>query len=83
MKCEKTKSQLYAELLPIMCAGDIELLDHQRLVKQLSSLERRTRAGGKDVIDHPPKAHDDLSNALAGVSFVCNVRRLVIGTWQN
>jgi hypothetical protein len=79
-KSDKTKSQLYADLLPILCAGEIELLDNPRLVKQLGSLERRTRAGGKDVIDHPPKAHDDLSNAVAGVAFLCNVRRLILGS---
>lgn len=78
-KCPKTKSALYAELLPVLCSGDIELLDNKLLVKQLSSLERRTRAGGKDIIDSPPKGHEDTANALAGVCFVCNAKRLFIG----
>ncbi|MEX2310137.1 MAG: hypothetical protein WD738_21370 [Pirellulales bacterium] len=81
-KCEKTKSALYADLLPVLCAGDIELLDHDRLVKQLSTLERRTRAGGKDVIDHPPKAHDDLSNAVAGVAHLASAKRLIAGAFR-
>jgi len=29
-------------------------------------LERRTAQGGRDSIDHPPGAHDDLANAAAG-----------------
>jgi hypothetical protein len=33
---------------------------------QLISLERRTARGGRDSIDHPPGAHDDLINAAAG-----------------
>jgi hypothetical protein len=30
-------------------------------------LERRTARGGRDSIDHPPGAHDDLANAVAGL----------------
>jgi len=67
-KSDKTKSQLYIELLPILCSGEIELLDDETLVNQLSSLERRTRSGGKDSIDHPAGQHDDLANAVAGVA---------------
>ena len=70
-KCEKNKSQLYAELLPIICANEIELLDEKQSVKQLIGLERRTRSGGKDIIDHPPGGHDDVANAVAGVAVAC------------
>jgi hypothetical protein len=46
----------------------VRLLDHQRLIGQLASLERRTTRGtGRDVIDHPQGAHDDVCNAVAGV----------------
>jgi hypothetical protein len=76
-KAKKPKSQLYLELLPRLCSGEIELLDNPALVNQLASLERRTRSGGKDVIDHPPGAHDDLANALAGVAEVCVSRRML------
>jgi hypothetical protein len=34
----------------------------------LTSLERRTARGGKDSIDHPPRQHDDIANAVAGVA---------------
>ena len=45
----------------------VELLDHPGLIAQLSSLERRTTRFGKDSIDHPSGAHDDVANAAAGV----------------
>jgi hypothetical protein len=67
-KCPKAKSPLYLELLPRLCSGEIELLDDEQAVDQLSNLERRTRSGGKDVVDHPPGGHDDLANAIAGLA---------------
>jgi len=68
VKATKPKSELYLELLPVMCSGQIELLDNEVLIDQLSNLERRTRSGGRDSVDHPPGAHDDLANAVAGVA---------------
>jgi hypothetical protein len=62
---DKPKPELYRELLPILCGASIELLDHPTQTNQLASLERRPRSGGKDVIDHPRGAHDDVANALA------------------
>ena len=52
-KAEKPKSALYLELLPRLCSGEIELLDDAVAISQLANLERRTRSGGKDIIDHP------------------------------
>jgi hypothetical protein len=78
-KCEKNKSQLYAELLPIICASEIELLDDPTSVNQLANLERRTRSGGKDIIDHPPRGHDDLANAVAGVAVTSAKTLTVVG----
>jgi hypothetical protein len=63
---EISKSDLYRELLPLLNAGRVELLDNRKLVSQLASLERRTSRGGKESVDHPPGAHDDLANAAAG-----------------
>lgn len=63
---EKTKSELYGEMLPLLNSGSVELLDHPRLVAQLCSLERRTARGGRDSIDHGPRGHDDVVNAAAG-----------------
>jgi hypothetical protein len=64
--CEKPKSDLYRDLLPLINSGAVDLLENDRLVTQLVSLERRTARGGKDSIDHPPGAHDDIANAVAG-----------------
>lgn len=54
------KSELYRDLLPLINSARVELLDHDKAVSQLTSLERRTARGGKDSIDHPPGAHDDV-----------------------
>ena len=57
----KSKHDLYTGFLPVLNSGCVELLDHQRSINQILSLERsRTR------IDHPPRGHDDCANAIAG-----------------
>jgi hypothetical protein len=69
VRCEpaaKPKSDLYRELLPLINSRRVELLDHPKLVGQLCSLERRVGRGGRDAIDHPPMAHDDVANCVAG-----------------
>jgi hypothetical protein len=63
---EKTKSDLYRDVLPLLNSGRAELLDEKRLLQQLLGLERRTARGGKDSIDHAPRSHDDVANAVAG-----------------
>ncbi|QDT52247.1 hypothetical protein Pan44_02560 [Caulifigura coniformis] len=79
LKCPKPKSQLYLELLPRMCSGEVELLDDDHLVNQLAGLERRTRSGGKDSIDHPHGGHDDLANVIAGVADLAGAKVLTLG----
>jgi hypothetical protein len=61
-----TKSDLYREVLVLFNNGVVDLLDHPRLLRQLSSLERRIGSSGRDIIDHSTGAHDDLANAAAG-----------------
>lgn len=63
---ERSKSDIYLETLPLLNAHRLELLDDRRLAAQLLGLERRGSRGGKDSIDHAPRAHDDLANAVAG-----------------
>lgn len=60
------KSEIYVDLLPLLNSRAIDLLENERLLHQLVSLERRTSRSGNDLIDHAPKAHDDLANAAAG-----------------
>ena len=61
----KSKSEAYAELLPLLNSGRAELLDNRSLVGQLCALERKTARGGRDTVDHPRGAHDDVVNAAA------------------
>ena len=64
---ERSKSDLYRELLPLMNSGRVELLAHPKLRAQLLGLERRTGRGtGRDSIDHGPGKHDDICNSVAG-----------------
>lgn len=56
---DKTTSELYGELLPLLNGKRVDLLDHPRLVAQLCSLERRATRGGRDSISHPVGGHDD------------------------
>jgi hypothetical protein len=67
---DKTKSDLYLSLLPLLNSGRIELLDHKRLVAQLCGLERRTARSGKDSIDHVPGSFDDVCNSVAGAAVI-------------
>jgi hypothetical protein len=62
----KAKSEIYRDALAMLNSGRVEVLDHPRLIAQLTGLERRTARGGRDTIDHAPSAHDDLANAALG-----------------
>ena len=62
----KTKSELYSSLLPLLNSGRVSLLDNKRLAAQILGLERRTSRSGRDSIDHGLGGHDDLANAVAG-----------------
>ncbi len=59
------KSAAYLEVEPLFASGHIQILDHPQLIRELKNLERRPRAGGKTVVDHPHGGHDDHANALA------------------
>ena len=66
---DKTASQLFLELLPLLNGGRVGLLDRRRTIDQLINLERRTSFGtGRDTIGHPPNCHDDLAVVVAGAA---------------
>src|SRR6202040_4335244 len=67
---EKPKSDIYRDVLPLLNSARVELLDIPRLASQLCALERRTARGGRDSIDHPPGAHDDLANSVCGAALL-------------
>jgi hypothetical protein len=67
---EKSRSEIYMEMLPLLNSKRVSLLDNPRLVTQLSGLERHASRGGRETIDHAPGGHDDVANAAAG-ALVC------------
>lgn len=71
---DKDKSSLYLDFLPLVLSQRVELLDLKHLKNELVSLERRARSAGRDLVDHPPRGHDDLANAVAGVCSTIGTR---------
>ncbi len=78
---DRSKSDLYRDLLPLLNSGRLELLDHPRLLSQLARLERRTARGGRDSIDHAVGGHDDVANAAAGALLLASVEREPVMCW--
>lgn len=76
---EMNKSEHYLNLLPRLCSGEIELLDDPKLVDQLANLERRTRSGGRDIVDHPAGGHDDSANVIALVCDGVIKKKITVG----
>ena len=72
---DKTKSDLFRNLLPMLNAGRVTLPKNERLRNQLCGLERRVARSGKDSIDHGPGSHDDLANSVAGAADLASGRR--------
>jgi hypothetical protein len=72
---EQTKSELYLEMEPLFARGTVRLLDCRPLLNELQQLERKTRSGGKDSVDHGPGGHDDFANAMAGACGVAVQRK--------
>jgi hypothetical protein len=79
VKSDKNKSELYLELIGPIVAQEVDLPDREDLVAQIASLERRTRSGGRDSVDHPSGGHDDLANVIAGVCVGASKGRFVPG----
>lgn len=63
---ERTTSETYLELLPLVNARAAVLLDLPDLLRELRGLERRRGPSGRDRVDHRPGAHDDRACASAG-----------------
>jgi len=71
---KRDRSTIYLDLLPLINAQAVRLLEHDLLRRELVSLERRRGAAGKDRIDHPSSGHDDVANSVAGVLTLCGSR---------
>jgi hypothetical protein len=72
---DRTKSDLFRDLLPMLNAGRVTLPKSERLTNQLCGLERRVARSGKDSIDHGPSSHDDIANSVAGAADLASGRR--------
>lgn len=60
------RSEIYRAFLPLLTSGRVELCDNPKMKAQFCALERTVNKGGRDSINHPAGAHDDLCNAAAG-----------------
>jgi hypothetical protein len=63
---ERDTSAMFLELLPLVNAERVVLLDQPELLRELRGLERRRGASGRDRVSHPPGGHDDRAAAAAG-----------------
>ena len=73
---DKAKSDYYKDALSVLNSGRLELLDDDRLITQITRLERRTARGGRDSIDHGPSGHDDLANSALALAAILGTRRV-------
>jgi hypothetical protein len=73
---ELNKSEIYIESLPRLNSRTVRLLDNDRLISQIASLERRHGRTGRDTVDHPPRGHDDVSNSVAGACVIASVPKM-------
>ena len=66
-RCERSASDLFGWLVDEFNNGRrFAWLDDEVLTAQLAGLVWRKLPSGREVIGHPPGAHDDLINAVAG-----------------
>jgi hypothetical protein len=65
-RSEKSKSEIYLEVLPVFTRGLALLPPHSQLLKELRLLERRTHVSGRDTISHGRTGTDDFANAVCG-----------------
>ena len=63
---ELPKSAIYLEAEPQFAQGNVSIPANPRLIAELRQLERRTTRVGRDQVDHPPGARDDLANSVCG-----------------
>jgi len=72
---DRSSSELYLDLLPLVTSRAVELLDNRALIGQLANLDRRVRSGGRDLVVHFPGRHDDVAVAAAGALTLAGAQR--------
>jgi hypothetical protein len=75
--CERTTSENYLSILPMMLAKRCCLVDNMTLRSQLAALERRVGAGDRETISHPQhaSAHDDVACAACGALVLADTHK--------
>jgi hypothetical protein len=65
----------------MLLAGDVVLLDDDRLRGQFSELERRAHSGNRESVDHRSGRNDDLANVACGALVLAAQRagRAIVG----
>ena len=65
--------EIYLESLAQFNRGVVELPDQPSLLRELKLLQRVAGRTGKESVEHPRGAHDDLANAVAGCLHLLSV----------
>ena len=63
---DRDTSTVLLDLVPLVNAGRVVLLDNDELLRELRNLERRRGQSGRDRAGHRPGGHDDRACAAAG-----------------
>ena len=83
--CEQTTSENYLATLPLLLSGRARLLDDAVLQRELTGLERRVHANGRESVSHAAaaSAHDDVAAAVCGalVAASASTRSYDMLTW--
>jgi hypothetical protein len=81
---ERDRSQIYLDALPVFTSGRVRLTENRRLLTQLCALERRTTRTGRDLVNHPAGANDDLANAVCGAITAVTARPVpMLWDWRS
>lgn len=76
----RTTSEAFINLLTLINAGQVRLLDDPVLRRELSRLERRPGAAGREIVEHPRNGHDDVAAASA-FALVAAYETHAVGGW--
>jgi hypothetical protein len=66
---EQTASSLILNLLPMVNARGVVLLDQPDVLSEFRTVKRVLRAGGLDRTDHPRGTHDDALVCISGAAY--------------
>jgi hypothetical protein len=74
VQCDRNRSQVYMDALPLFTSGRVRLIENPRMIDQFIGLERKTGAGA-DKVDHKRNGSDDCCNSAAGALTMVKLTR--------